>query len=55
MQSSRISHKFSLSASWAPIDGVCFFRKGRMVAGYANLPGAAEAAAKAGTLVGRIP
>jgi Family of unknown function (DUF6599) len=37
------------------LDGVCFFRKGRMVAGYANLPGAAEAAAKAETLVGRIP
>jgi hypothetical protein len=37
------------------LDGVCIFRKGRTIAGYANLPDAAEAAAKAGTLVARIP
>ena len=37
------------------LDGLCIFRKGRYIAGYANLPDAAEAAAKAGTLVARIP
>lgn len=37
------------------LDGVCVFRKGRTIAGYTNLPGVAEAKAKAGTLLGRIP
>ena len=37
------------------LDGVCVFRKGRFIAGYANVSDAAEAGAKAGTLLRRIP
>ena len=37
------------------LDGLCIFRKGRFLAGYANLPGPAEAAALAGRLADRIP
>ncbi|HTT58328.1 MAG TPA: hypothetical protein VMF63_14530, partial [Opitutaceae bacterium] len=37
------------------LDGVCVFRKGRMIAGYTNLPDVSEAAVRAGTLVSRIP
>jgi len=37
------------------LDWVCVFRKGRTIGGYANMPDAAEAAARAGTLLGRIP
>jgi hypothetical protein len=37
------------------LEGICVFRKGRFVAGYANLPDAEEAARRAGTLVARIP
>jgi hypothetical protein len=37
------------------LDGVCIFRKGRYVAGSANLPDAAAAVERATTLAGRIP
>ena len=37
------------------LEGICVFRKGKYIAGYANLADGAEAAAHAGTLVGRIP
>lgn len=37
------------------LDGVCIFRKGRIIAGYTNLPDAAEATAEAGKLLERIP
>ena len=37
------------------LDGVCIFRKGRTIAGYANMTDGAEAAARAGTLVAGIP
>jgi hypothetical protein len=37
------------------LDGICVFRKGRYVAGYANLPDGAQAAALAAKLVGRVP
>ncbi len=37
------------------LDGVCVFRKGRTIAGYANLSSAAEAAAQAAKLLERIP
>jgi hypothetical protein len=37
------------------LDGICVFRKGRYLAGYANLPGAQEAAVLAAQLASRIP
>jgi hypothetical protein len=37
------------------LDGICVFRKGRILAGYANLPGPQEAAAQAAQLATRIP
>ena len=37
------------------LDGICFFRKGRFIAGYANLPDATQAAALAANLAPRIP
>jgi len=37
------------------LEGLCVFRKGRYIGGYANLPKASEAAAKAGILLARIP
>ena len=37
------------------LEGVCFFRKGRILAGYANLPDAQQAAAQAAKLAARIP
>lgn len=37
------------------LDGICVFRKGRYIAGYANLPNAAAAAAQAAQLAPRIP
>ena len=37
------------------LDGICIFRKGRTIAGYANLPGPEDAAAQAGKLAARIP
>jgi len=37
------------------LDGICIFRKGRILAGYANLPGPQEAAAQAALLATRIP
>lgn len=37
------------------LDGVCIFRKGRYIGGYANLADGAEAAAHAATLVSRVP
>jgi hypothetical protein len=37
------------------LDGICFFRKGRYVAGYANLPESQQAVAQAAKLAGRIP
>ena len=37
------------------LDGICIFRKGRIIAGYTNLPDAAAAAAQAAKLLERIP
>jgi hypothetical protein len=37
------------------LDGICIFRKGRTLAGYANLPDPGQAAAQAAQLVARIP
>jgi hypothetical protein len=37
------------------LDGICIFRKGRYVAGYANLPTAQDATAQAAKLATRIP
>ena len=37
------------------LDGICIFRKGRYVAGYANLPGSEKAATLAAKLAARIP
>ena len=37
------------------LDGICVFRKGRFLAGYANLPDAQQAAALAAKLTARIP
>jgi hypothetical protein len=37
------------------LDGICVFRKGRILAGYANLPSPQEAAAQAAQLATRIP
>jgi hypothetical protein len=37
------------------LGGVCFFRKGRYLAGYANLPDAQSAVAPAAALVARLP
>ena len=37
------------------LDGICVFRKGRYLAGYANLPEATQAAALAAKLAARIP
>ena len=37
------------------LDGICVFRKGRFLAGYANLPEAKQAAALAAKLAARIP
>ncbi len=37
------------------LDGICVFRKGRFLAGYANLPDAQQAAALAAKLAARIP
>jgi hypothetical protein len=37
------------------LDGICIFRKGRIIAGYTNLPDAQTAATQAMTLATRIP
>jgi hypothetical protein len=37
------------------LDGICVFRKGKTIAGYANLPEAQDAAAQAAKLAARIP
>ena len=37
------------------LDGICVFRKGRFLAGYANLPEAQQAASLAAKLAARIP
>jgi hypothetical protein len=37
------------------LDGVCIFRKGRYLGGYANLPGPREAVSQAAKLAARIP
>jgi len=37
------------------LDGICVFRKGRYLAGYANLPNPQEAASRAIKLATRIP
>jgi hypothetical protein len=37
------------------LDGICIFRKGRTIGGFANLPTAQEAAAQAVKLAARIP
>jgi len=37
------------------LDGICIFRKGRYLGGYANLPGPQEAAFQAARLAARIP
>lgn len=44
---------FSVKAPY--LENVCVFRKGRYIGGYANVPDAPEAAARAGTLAQRIP
>jgi hypothetical protein len=37
------------------LSGVCFFRKGKYIGGYANLPDPAQAAAAATALAARLP
>lgn len=37
------------------LDGICIFRKGKTIAGYANLPGPQDATALAAKLAARIP
>ena len=37
------------------LDGICIFRKGRYLAGYANLPDSQQAASEAAKLAARIP
>jgi hypothetical protein len=37
------------------LDGICIFRKGKTIAGYANLPEPQDAAAQAAKLAARIP
>ena len=37
------------------LDGICIFRKGRIIAGYANFPDAQTAATQAIALAARIP
>jgi hypothetical protein len=37
------------------LDGICIFRKGKTIAGYANLPEPRDAAAQAAKLAARIP
>jgi hypothetical protein len=37
------------------LEGICIFRKGRFLAGYANLPDAQQSAAQAAKLAARIP
>jgi hypothetical protein len=37
------------------LGGVCFFRKGRYIGGYANMPDAATAATASATLAARVP
>ena len=44
---------FQLKAPY--LDGLCVFRKGRTIAGYANLPDAQTAATQAAVLAARIP
>ncbi len=44
---------FQLKAQY--LDGICVFRKGRYLGGYANQPDAAEAASRAAKLAARIP
>ena len=43
------------SAKVQYLDGICVFRKGRYVAGYANLPDASQAAARSAQLFARLP
>jgi hypothetical protein len=44
---------FQLKAPY--LDGICVFRKGRIIAGYANLSDVQTATTQAGTLANRIP
>ena len=44
---------FALKAPY--LDGICIFRKGRIIAGYANLPDPQSATAEAAKLLERIP
>jgi hypothetical protein len=37
------------------LDGICIFRKGKMIGGFANLPGPREATVQAARLAERIP
>jgi hypothetical protein len=37
------------------LDGICIFRKGKTIGGYANLPGPSDAATLAAKLAARIP
>jgi hypothetical protein len=37
------------------LDGICIFRKGKTIAGYANLRGPQDATAQAAKLAARIP
>lgn len=37
------------------LDGICFFRKGKTIGGYANLPGSQDAQIQAAKLAARVP
>jgi hypothetical protein len=37
------------------LDGICIFRKGKTIAGYANLPALQDASTQAARLAARIP
>jgi hypothetical protein len=45
----------ALQANTQYLDGICIFRKGRYLAGYANLPDSQEAVTRATNLAARIP
>jgi hypothetical protein len=45
----------AFQAKTQSLDGICIFRKGRYLAGYANLPEAQEAVSRAARLATRIP
>jgi hypothetical protein len=45
----------AFQAKAAYLDGICIFRKGRYLAGYANLPAPQEAASQAAKLAAKLP